>query len=124
MAKKETAPVAKKETGRKSLKVIAMKDGFYPKDVRRRRGSIFTLADASHFSDHEQEKIRPKRDGGRLVLGDDGKPIMVHTQQYGWMAWAEPDSAEHVVTGAEAAQRGLAEQANRVAGNPSDQSVI
>ena len=103
-----SAPAAKVPAQtRRSLKVTAVKDGFYPKDFRRRRGSVFTLQDAAHFSDSEKERL--------IVRG--GKTI--RTGSFGWMAWAEADAPERVVSQDESAKREMSERATA-----SDATVI
>jgi hypothetical protein len=84
MAKSE--PKAAAPTKRKSLKVRAVTAGFYPKDVRRRAGSVFTLTDAAHFSDASKPIVRR------------GK----HNGFFGWMTWVDPSTPEHTVTAEEA----------------------
>jgi len=103
VAKQQAREASRAQRSGKGLKVIAVQTGFYPKDVRRRKGSVFVLQKAEHFSDHEQEIVRPaKDDRGRIVLDEKGKPVLRGHGQFGWMAWADDAAPIHNVTQPEA----------------------
>lgn len=104
MARGRNAGTAAAAKPTKSLKVAAVATGLYPKDVRRRKGSVFALAHESHFSDSTKEIIRRGKKSGT----------------FGWMAWADPEAPERTVT---AAEQNNAEMAQRVGGS-SDVDVI
>lgn len=94
-----------------SLKVMATKDCFYPKDFRRRKGSVFVLRDASHFSDASKERILKR-------LDKDGNPIKTNT--FGCMVWVDEQTPERAVTAEDANNEAMAA---RMVG-PDTDSVI
>lgn len=102
-----------------SLKVRAVKDGFYPKDFRRRKGSVFTLRDAAHFSDAQQERVITCAAGCRRHKHVADAPV--RTGSYGWMEWVDAETPERLVTAADVNNEAM--QA-RMGVPPPDESVI
>ena len=98
------------------IKVMAVETGFYPKDFRRRKGSVFTIACEEHFSDSQKERILDRVDQKT------GKPIKVRTGRYGWMTKVAPETPLRVVTADDANNEAMASRIR--AGSPANESVI
>jgi hypothetical protein len=105
------------------LMVRATKDGFYPKDFRRRKGSVFQIRERSHFSDSEKERLitcEPGCTRHKHAKDRKGNELPIHTQVFGWMEWVDPETPARAVTAEDANNKAMEARM----GVSSEESVI